>query len=117
MSRIIFAPTIPTITVDKIGDTEELQSVVKLMKRAPESFVGFSEKEINSIHIKDHVAYIMTSGNVWEHVAIASVGDYLVESENGKRFVTTDRLVRHGIFSSLPMELFTPLEGTRTTFK
>lgn len=115
MTRITLAPVMPTITVDKIGDTKELESVVKLMKRVPHEFVGFTVEEISSIRIKDHVAYIVHGENTWEDVAIASVGDYLIESENGKRFVTTDRLVRHGVLGSIPIELFAPIEGIKVS--
>ena len=109
---IIFAPKFPLLTVSKLETSEDIKNLELLMRQIPKQFVGISVDTIQRMRV--HKTDI-TSKKETEPAAelIAIIGNYLVTSENGKRFISADSHIRHGILQSLPAEMFIPIEAEK----
>lgn len=114
MNTIEFQPVLPKLTVGRIDTMEDLQEIFDLSRSHPEFFPQLEgwdctlqdEGEIRSFKLGGYRGRTVVQ-------TYAKVGDYLVRSENGARYVTSDALVRHGVFNNFPVWLFTPLEGSK----
>lgn len=114
-----FRPIFPDITVLRITKRAELEQVAEDIRNAPELFPQFEQyghrptlrvlqKELV---VKNGIAD--RGGNM--DAIILKFGDYLVQSENGQRFVTDQVYIRHGVLKDLPPTMFYPIEGERLT--
>lgn len=114
MNTTEFQPVFPKLTVGRIDTVEDLQEIYDLSRSHPEFFPQLKNKdytirdgEIGTLNLPELLHRKMLAQTY------AKVGDYIVRSENGLRYITSDALVRHGVFNNFPVWLFTPIEGKK----
>lgn len=114
MNTTEFQPVLPKLTVGRIDTVEDLQQIFNLSRSHPEFFPQLKNKDYT---LQDgEIRTTKIPGGYPRKTLIqtyAKVGDYLVLSENGARYITSDALVRHGVFNNFPVWLFTPIEGKK----
>lgn len=114
VTQFVFAPVMPQLTVTRIDSDDEMSRVGELMRRVPDLFIGIRANFINRMRVRKDNAYIPAGVLGNEQVEVVfSRGDWLVESENGYRFITSDITVKHGVFKDFPYQLFIPIEGQK----
>lgn len=111
-----FAPVLPDIDVDIIETREELKALLEEYKADPSSVLGIdTQGATGSIRVHKWGVTIRDTGDygipAW--VKLFVIGDYVVTSSNGKKFITSDSDVSYGNFTTVPQELFKPVRGER----
>lgn len=113
---LIFQPVLPKLAVTKISTSEQVIEISAFIEAHPRLFLNLPNdpKEVDLI-VKDDRVLIPSSDYDSYGAAeiIFKIGDYLVVSENGKRYFTSNDTVKHGVFDKFPARLFTPIEGTK----
>ena len=112
-----FRPIFPSLTVLRITQRSELEQVAHDMRIAPELFPQLAQYGHRpAVKVLDKEIVVKNgatdhSGN-WDAI-ILNFGDYLVQSENGQRFITDQPHIRHGVLTGLPPSMFYPIEAQR----
>jgi hypothetical protein len=124
---VLFAPEFPKISVKPI-DKKMLASLAEqwsmgLPYDRPDHHIKVAGTERGAPHgmcdvVKKEVVYSPRDRDMLdpEFVTAFAVGDYLVISDNGSRFITRDESVMEGDLSSLPAEMFRPVKGKPVSF-
>jgi hypothetical protein len=110
---MIFQPTLPTITVDLVTE-KNLPEILRLIHHHTHFFPQMEEFFRPELaQIRDNRIIVVNNLFPNEDIVIVSVGDYYVTSENGIRYFTDNPQIRHGIFTMLPAQMFTPFYGEK----
>ena len=104
----IFAPTPPQLTITKLVTQEDLKHVAQLLSLHFERFVQYEDEELGGTVVTDETAAYHGNGISVDRRVYAEIGDYLVVSDNGIHYLTSDHLVRFGILNDFPFEMFIP---------
>ena len=107
---IMLVPLMPKLKVTQLGTSIDIKDLEMLMRLVPEEFVGISTETIRRMRVHARDITVKRETETLTEL-VAEIGNYLVTSENGKRFITTDRAIRHGVVTSVPRELFQPIEA------
>lgn len=110
MDTKVFTLDAPQLTVAGV-EKDDLPGLRDLIHSHPGFFPQFGDSECLKVKVHGN-SLIIPGGNPFDDQVIARPGFSLVASDNGKRFLTDDPKVKHGIFVDVPWELLVPGYGT-----
>lgn len=108
--KITFRPLLPEIEVEEL-DLAGLDRLAWLLREERQSFRGLSLQHGHSTKLRGDQILVLSQDPRTPDEIIAKVGNYLLESQNGTRYISSDIGVSWGDFQSIPMELLVPCEG------
>lgn len=110
--KLTFRPLLPEIEVEELG-LQGLDRLAWLLREERDSFRGLSIPPTELTKLRGREIVAISRDPRYPDEVIARVGDYLLQSQNGARFIGSRDEVASGSFQSVPAELFVPCGGER----
>ena len=111
MTTIVFQPVLPLIQVTKIETEEQVKEIGEFLRTYHSKFVGLPYG-FTAYGLRVHKKSVSIPSDEGRY-DLFKIGSYLVTSENGLRYLTSNMVVAHGGFPDFPAELFTPIGGDK----
>lgn len=108
--RITFRPLLPEIEVELL-DLQGLDRLAWLLREERESFRGLIIPATQITKLRGEQIVAISRDPRSPDEVIAKIADFLLESQNGTRFISSNIEVIQGNFQSVPAELLVPCEG------
>lgn len=117
-----FAPELPVITVTEVKSLNDVKRIAQDMKDNRASYVGIPWNGLNPFAMRVRggeiegrfYGIVSEACERYEHV-IVKIGDFLVESANGRKTIVTDPQILGGNLAEVTWELFIPTRGNSLT--
>lgn len=108
--KLTFRPLLPEIEVEEL-DLQGLDRLAWLLREERDSFRGLSIPPMQLTKLRGREIVAISRDPRYPDEVIARVGDYLLQSQNGTRFIGSNSELIWGNFQSVPAELLVPCEG------
>lgn len=116
MTTMTLQPVLPSLSVTLIESEADAKKYGELLREQPESFPGILRQYggLRQYRVTKVAGTTVEAGSE-QRVDVFGIGDYFVESNNGKRHFTKDKGIRNGFLDGIPVELLQPTMAHRST--